>query len=287
MDPDIHLLVQRLRQAHPDAACALTHRDPFQLLVATILSAQCTDARVNMVTPHLFARYPDPVSMSRATQPELEEIIRTTGFFRNKAKAIRGASERLVEAYGGSVPRTMEELLTLPGVARKTANVVLGTGYGVSEGVVVDTHVYRVSRRLGLTRAKDPVDVEQDLMKTVPREEWIEFSHLLIFHGRRVCVARKPRCEACAVLDLCPSGPFYVAGKPPPWDGRVVTRPEASTKKVSRIRAKKKTASKKPAAGTKPTLRAKRPTRAKSAVAPKPPARPKSLVRAKRPVRRP
>ncbi|MGE5179508.1 MAG: endonuclease III [Bacteroidota bacterium] len=294
MDPDIHLLVQRLRQAHPDAACALTHQDPFQLLIATILSAQCTDARVNMVTPHLFARFPDPVSMSRATQPELEEIIRTTGFFRNKAKSIRGASERLVEAYGGSVPRTMEELLTLPGVARKTANVVLGTGYGVSEGVVVDTHVYRVSRRLGLTRASDPVDVERDLMKAVPREEWIEFSHLLIFHGRRVCVARKPRCEACAVLDLCPSGPFYVAGKTPPWEGRatgratgrVVTRPEASAKKVSRVRRKRKAGSKRPAAGTKPTMRAKQPTRAKSAVAAKRPARPKSLVRAKRPVRR-
>ena len=302
MDPDIHLLVQRLRQAHPDAACALTHQDPFQLLIATILSAQCTDARVNMVTPHLFTRFPDPVSMSRATQPELEEIIRTTGFFRNKAKSIRGASERLVEAYGGSVPRTMEALLTLPGVARKTANVVLGTGYGVSEGIVVDTHVYRVSRRLGLTRATDPVDVERDLMKVVPREEWIEFSHLLIFHGRRVCVARKPRCEACAVLDLCPSGSFYVAGKTPPWEGRVagrvVTRPEAPAKKVSSVSRKRKAASKRPAAGTKPTLRAKQPTRAKSAVAAKRPtraksaaaakrpARPESPVRAKRPVRR-
>ena len=286
MDPEIEIVIQRLRQAHPDAACALTHQDPFQLLVATILSAQCTDSRVNMVTPHLFARFPDPVSMSRATQPELEEIIRTTGFFRNKAKAIRGASERLVQAYGGSVPRTMEELLTLPGVARKTANVVLGTGYGVSEGVVVDTHVYRVSRRLGLTRATDPAGVEQDLMKVVPREEWIEFAHLLIFHGRRVCVARKPRCEACAVLDLCPSGPFYVAGKTPPWDtGRVVTRPEVSARRVSKTRGKKKASTKQPVRA-KSRVPAKRHARAKQPVQAKRPVQPKSLVRAKRSARR-
>lgn len=214
------LLLQKLREAHPDAACALTHENPFQLLVATILSAQCTDARVNQVTPVLFASYPDPLAMSRATQSDLEEIVRTTGFFRNKAKAIRGASQRIVEAYGGDVPCTMEELLSLPGVARKTANVVLGVGHGIAEGVVVDTHVERLSRRLGLTRGRNPVEIERDLMERIPRESWIEFAHLLIFHGRRVCVARKPRCEACAVFDLCPSGPYYLAGKVPPWDRR-------------------------------------------------------------------
>ncbi|HYJ34430.1 MAG TPA: endonuclease III [Candidatus Binatia bacterium] len=215
---DVDLLIRRLEAAHPDAACALTHTNPFQLLVATILSAQCTDARVNQVTPALFARFPDAGAMSQASQEELEALIRTTGFFRNKSKSIRGASRRLVDAFAGIVPRSMDELLSLPGVARKTANVVLGVGHGIAEGVVVDTHVYRVSRRLGLTRGKGPVDVERDLMKTIPRDKWIEFAHLLIFHGRRVCVARKPRCEACAVLDLCPSGPYYLAGKVPPWD---------------------------------------------------------------------
>jgi endonuclease-3 len=158
--------------------------------------------------------------MSRATQEDLEKIIRTTGFFRNKSKSIRGASERLVEAFGGTVPRTMEELLTLPGVARKTANVVLGVGHGVAEGIVVDTHVERLSRRLGLSRAKNPVEIERDLMRQVPRDQWILFSHLLIFHGRRVCTARKPQCGACAVFEYCPSGPYYVRGKVPPWDRR-------------------------------------------------------------------
>lgn len=225
-------LIQRLEAAHPDAACALTHEDPFQLLVATILSAQCTDARVNQVTPALFARYPDAATMSRATQEELEALIRTTGFFRNKSKSIRGASERLVAAYGGVVPRTMEELLSLPGVARKTANVVLGVGHGVAEGVVVDTHVYRVSRRLGLTKGRNPAEVEKDLMGRIPRGKWIEFAHLLIFHGRRVCVARKPRCEACALFDLCPSGPYYVAGKVPPWDRGAVK--EAAPKRSAK-----------------------------------------------------
>jgi endonuclease III len=221
---DVSVLIRRLEQAHPDAACALTHDNPFQLLVATILSAQCTDARVNMVTPALFARYPDAAAMSRASQADLEELVRTTGFFRNKSKAIRGASQRLVKEYGGVVPRSMEELLSLPGVARKTANVVLGVGHGIAEGVVVDTHVYRVSRRLGLTKGKDPGEIERDLMKTVPRDKWIEFAHLMIFHGRRVCVARKPRCEACAVLDLCPSGPYFLAGRVPPWERKVAVK---------------------------------------------------------------
>jgi endonuclease-3 len=229
---DVALLIRRLEAAHPDAACALTHEDPFQLLIATILSAQCTDARVNLVTPALFARYPDAAAMSLASQSDLEALIRTTGFFRNKSKSIRGASERLVTAFGGVVPRTMEELLSLPGVARKTANVVLGVGHGIAEGVVVDTHVFRVSRRLGLTRGKDPVEIERDLMKAIPRDKWIEFGHLMIFHGRRICVARKPRCQDCAVLDLCPSGPYYLAGKAPPWE-RKVSAPEMAVKKTA------------------------------------------------------
>ncbi len=238
------LLIARLRAAHPDAACALEHQDPFQLLVATILSAQCTDARVNLVTPGLFARFPDPAAMSRASQEELEEIIRSTGFYRNKSKAIRGASQRLVDAFGGMVPRTMEELLTLPGVARKTASVVLGVAYGLAEGVVVDTHVHRLSRRLGLSRGKDPDEVERDLMRQVPRENWIDFAHLLIFHGRRVCVARKPRCSGCAVNDLCPSAPYFSKGSLPPWERRgAAARPPA---KRAKPKEKTKPARKKP-----------------------------------------
>jgi endonuclease III len=209
-------LIAGLRRAYPDATCALTHQDPFQLLVATILSAQCTDARVNMVTPVLFAAYPDALAMSRAGQEEIETIIRSTGFYRNKAKSIRAAAARLVETFGGVVPRTMEELLTLPGVARKTANVVLGVGYGIAAGVVVDTHVERLSHRLGLSRGKDPVAIEQDLMRLVPREDWIDLSHLLIFHGRQVCQARKPACDRCPVASLCPSAVYYLAGKESP-----------------------------------------------------------------------
>jgi len=236
-------VIERLAQAYPDAACALTHDNPFQLLVATILSAQCTDARVNMVTPELFRKYPYALTMSRATQEDLERLIRTTGFFRNKSKSVRGASERLVEAFGGTVPRTMDELLTLPGVARKTANVVLGVGHGVAEGIVVDTHVERLSRRLGLSRAKNPVEIERDLMRQVPRDQWILFSHLLIFHGRQVCTARKPRCEACAVFEYCPSGPYYIRGKVPPWDRRAAkraapTRKRAAAKGAARRRAR-------------------------------------------------
>ncbi len=217
---DIRVLIDRLRNAYPDAACALEHQSPFQLLVATILSAQCTDARVNMVTPGLFARYPDAAAMSQVGQEELEEIIRSTGFYRNKAKAIRAASERLMDSFGGTVPRSMEELLTLAGVARKTANVVLGVAYGLSEGVVVDTHVERIARRLGLSRGKGPEEVEQDLMRLLPQEDWIDFSHLLIFHGRRTCVARKPNCVECPVIDLCPSGPYFLGGQTPPWEKR-------------------------------------------------------------------
>ncbi|HET9941235.1 MAG TPA: endonuclease III [Candidatus Eisenbacteria bacterium] len=218
---DVPLLLTRLRTAYPDAKCALDHRNPFELLIATILSAQCTDARVNMVTPTLFARFPDAEAMSRASQEELEELVRTTGFFRNKSKSIRGASERLVGEFGGVVPRSMDELLRLPGVARKTASVVLGVSYGVAEGVVVDTHVARVSRRLGLTRNGKVEKIEHDLMKAIPREDWIEYSHLIIFHGRRVCDARKPKCPVCPVQDLCPSAKYFLAGNVPPWERRM------------------------------------------------------------------
>ncbi|HEU4724331.1 MAG TPA: endonuclease III [Candidatus Eisenbacteria bacterium] len=214
--PSAAPLVAALHRAYPDAACALTHHDPFQLLIATILSAQCTDARVNIVTPVLFAAFPDAASMSRAGQEEIEAIIRSTGFFRNKAKSIRGASARIVSEFGGRVPSTMEELLTLPGVARKTANVVLGVGFGIAVGVVVDTHVERLSRRLGLSKGKNAVAIEQELMRVVPREEWIAVSHLLIDHGRQVCQARKPACARCPVTSFCPSARYFLAGKTPP-----------------------------------------------------------------------
>lgn len=206
-------IIQRLRQHYPDATCALHHQDAFQLLVATILSAQCTDQRVNLVTPHLFARFPDPASLAAAPAEEVEDLIRTTGFFRNKARNLIGAARTLVERFGSEVPRTMEELLTLPGVARKTANVVLGTWYGIPTGVVVDTHVARVSQRLGLTDHEDPGKIEQDLMQRIPKEEWIDFAHRLIHHGRRLCKARNPLCQNCFLADLCPSAqPFPAAG---------------------------------------------------------------------------
>ena len=234
---DVGLLIERLREAHPDAACALRHENPFQLLVATILSAQCTDERVNKVTPVLFGRFPDAESMKAADPKEIEEIIRSTGFYHNKTKAIRGAAERIVSTYQGRVPARMEDLLTLPGVARKTANVVLGVGYRVADGIVVDTHVFRVSRRLGLTRAKTPIQVEQDLMKVVPRSEWIEFAHLLIFHGRRVCAARSPQCGICSVQDLCPSAPLFLSGK-----ARKAQKPRPARKSKPARRPKRKAA---------------------------------------------
>ena len=235
----VQALIERLKEAYPDAACALRHEDPFQLLVATILSAQCTDERVNKVTPALFTRYPDARAMKDAAVEEMEALIRTTGFFHNKTKSLLGASRRLTEEFQGRVPSTMEELLTLPGVARKTANVVLGTGYGIAAGVVVDTHVHRLSRRLGLTRAAAPVEVERDLMKVVPREEWILFAHLLIHHGRRICVARKPRCVICPVRDLCPSAPYFLSGKVPPWE-RAKAAASVKTVKTVKTKAKKK-----------------------------------------------
>ena len=197
-------MVKRLRKAYPDAVCALHHESPLQLLVATILSAQCTDARVNMVTPGLFARYPGVSDLASAERSDLEEIIRSTGFFRNKAKSIQGAAAKIVSDFGGQVPRTMDELLSLPGVARKTANVVLGTAFGIADGFVVDTHVFRLSHRLGFARGKNPGEVERELMSVVPREDWIDLAHILIHHGRRICGARNPDCEHCVVASLCP-----------------------------------------------------------------------------------
>jgi endonuclease III len=198
-------IYHRLEGEYPDAHCALDHRNAFELTVATILSAQCTDERVNMVTPELFRRFPDPESLAGARLEEVEELIRSTGFFRNKAKSLVGMAEAVVERHGGEIPRTMPELVKLPGVGRKTANVILGNAYGINEGVVVDTHVRRLANRLGLTRHTDPVKVEQDLAKIFSRERWTMLAHLLIFHGRQVCRARKPRCEACLLAGICPS----------------------------------------------------------------------------------
>jgi endonuclease III len=198
-------ILARLRRTYPDARCALDYRTPFELLCATILSAQCTDARVNQVTPALFRRYPTPEALARARQSDVEEIIRPTGFFRNKTRSLIGMAQAIVADHGADVPRTMDELRLLPGVGRKTANVILGNAYGINEGITVDTHVARVSRRLGLTRHTDPVKIEQDLMPLVPHADWALVSHLLIFHGRQICVARKPRCPDCPLADLCPS----------------------------------------------------------------------------------
>lgn len=199
-------ILKGLDEAYPDAVCALTHRSPWELLVATILSAQCTDVRVNMVTPELFRRFPTPQAMAKASQPELEELIRTTGFFRNKAKSIKGAAKAIVEKFGGEVPQTLTELITVPGAARKTANVVLGVSFGKAEGVVVDTHVFRISRRLELAKGETPQVVEQELMKVLPQDRWISYSHQVIHHGRQVCVARNPRCKDCNLETVCRSG---------------------------------------------------------------------------------
>ncbi|HKO15400.1 MAG TPA: endonuclease III [Gemmatimonadaceae bacterium] len=200
--PEIY---SRLQQAYPDARCALDFQNPYQLLVATILSAQCTDKRVNMVTPALFARYPDAESLAAADPAELEEMIRSTGFFHNKAKSLVGMATAVAEQHGGTVPQEIDQLVRLRGVGRKTANVILGNAYGRNEGVVVDTHVARVSQRLALTRNDDPVKIEQDLMKLFPREQWTMLAHLLIEHGRQICEARQPKCAQCVVNDLCPS----------------------------------------------------------------------------------
>jgi endonuclease-3 len=196
-------LLDRLARAYPNAECALDHSSPFELLIATILSAQTTDAGVNMATPALFAAYPTPATMAAAPLPVLEELIRRTGFYRSKAKSIKGAAQAIHERFGDEVPRTVAELITVPGAARKTANVVLGVAYGLAEGVVVDTHVHRLSKRLGLTTQDDPKKIELDLMKRIPRDHWIAFSHELIHHGRKICIARKPRCAECPLETTC------------------------------------------------------------------------------------
>jgi len=196
-------ILAKLDEAYGNATCELKHESAFQLLISTILSAQCTDVRVNQVAETLYTKYPDPKAFAYATSSELEQDIRPTGFFRNKTKSVMGASKAIIEKFGGQVPRTMEEILTLPGVARKTGNVVLGTAYGIASGVVVDTHVLRLSNRLDLSRNQDPKKVEQDLMKIIPQEKWIQFSHQLIWHGRRVCQARKPKCIECNMESLC------------------------------------------------------------------------------------
>lgn len=197
-------VVARLRKEFPDAHTALVYDTPLELLVATILSAQCTDARVNVVTKSLFRKYPTVAHYAKARQASLEREIRSTGFFRNKAKSIKGCCQKLVKDFDGEIPQDIEAMVALPGVGRKTANVVLGSAFGIASGVVVDTHVSRITQRLGLTREKDAVKIERDLMKHLPQKEWIQFSHLMIFHGRRTCMARKPKCDECCLEPLCP-----------------------------------------------------------------------------------
>jgi len=208
-------VIRRLKRAYPDAKCSLNHSNPFELLVATILSAQCTDERVNIVTADLFRKYKKPEDYLKVSPRELEKDIQSTGFFRNKTKSIQGTSKVLTEQYGGTVPHTMEELLELPGVARKTANVVLGNAFEIKSGVVVDTHVTRLSRRLGFTQQKTAEKIEQDLVQMVPKKDWVIFSHLLIAHGRKICKARNPLCDQCPVEKQCPSS-FLKTGVHPP-----------------------------------------------------------------------
>ena len=206
IDPKrVAAILKKLDEAYPNATCELNHSSAFELLIATILSAQCTDVRVNQVTATLFKKYPSPEAFAHANPSELEQDIRPTGFFRNKTKSVIGASKAVLERFGGQVPRTMEEMLTIPGAARKTSNVVLGTAYGIASGVVVDTHVQRLSNRLELTQNEDPKKIEQDLMKILPQDRWISFSHQLIWHGRRVCCARNPKCMDCNMESLCHS----------------------------------------------------------------------------------
>lgn len=199
----IAAILKGLDEAYPNVECALTHSSPWELLIATILSAQCTDVRVNMVTPELFRRFPGPAAMAKATLPQLESLIRSTGFYHNKAKSIQGAAKAIITNFGGKVPETLAELITIPGAARKTANVVLGVCFNKAEGVVVDTHVFRISRRLALARGDTPQKVEQELMKILPQSRWISFSHQLIHHGRAICDARKPKCNQCNLEPLC------------------------------------------------------------------------------------
>ena len=201
----VSAILKALDEAYPDAVCALTHTTPWELLVATILSAQCTDARVNTVTPELFRRFPTPAAMTKATQTQIEELVKTTGFFRNKANSILGAAKKVTEEFGGEVPQTLAELITIPGAARKTANVVLGVSFGKAEGVVVDTHVFRIARRLELAKGETPQEVEKELMRVLPQDHWISFSHQIIHHGRKVCIARNPKCKECTLETLCRS----------------------------------------------------------------------------------
>jgi endonuclease-3 len=204
--PDrVSAILKGLDEAYPEVECALTHNSPWELLVATILSAQCTDVRVNMVTPPLFKRFPTPEALAQATSPQLEDLIRTTGFFRNKAKSIKGAAQKIVTEFKGEVPQTLAELITIPGAARKTANVVLGVSFKKAEGIVVDTHVFRIARRLGLAKGDAAEKVEQELMKIIPPSRWIDFSHQIIHHGRQVCIARKPKCDRCNLEQICHS----------------------------------------------------------------------------------
>lgn len=212
------VILARLKTEYPDARCALDHQNPYQLLAATILSAQCTDARVNLVTPVLFKAYPSPAELARAKQPAVEKIIQSTGFFRNKAKSLIGMAQAVVADHDGSIPRTMEELHALPGVGRKTANVVLGNAFGINAGVTVDTHVTRLSGLLKLTRHTDPVKIEQDLMGLIPQADWTLISHLLILHGRAVCIARRPRCGACVLSDICPAAFVVTKDRVPQLD---------------------------------------------------------------------
>ncbi len=219
-------VIRRLKKAYPDAHCALNHSSPFELLIATILSAQCTDARVNIVTADLFRKYRGPADYLDVPQTELEQDIHSTGFFRNKARNIQAACERIVSVYGGSVPSTMDELLTLGGVARKTANVVLGNAFGIASGVVVDTHVSRVSQRLGLTASTTPEKIEADLARIVPKKHWIMLPHWLIFHGRMICVARKPKCPICPLNDICPKIGVEVTDHSIPTKSAAATLPD-------------------------------------------------------------
>jgi endonuclease III len=221
-------LLLLLDEHYGESRCSLTHASPYELLVATILSAQCTDARVNLVTPALFEACPTPADLDAIPTPKLERLIKSTGFFRNKTKSLKGAARLLVAEMGGEVPADLERLLSLPGVARKTANVVLGTGFGIASGVVVDTHVGRITHRLGLTRHTDPKKIEQDLVRRLPQSHWIRFAHQMIDHGRAICLARKPRCEACFLADLC-----AFAGtrkKAPPRSSSRGSRPRAKNR---------------------------------------------------------
>lgn len=208
-------VVSALAELYPDATCALVHADPFELIVATILSAQCTDARVNLVTPALFARYPNALELARADQSVLEETIRSTGFYRAKTRNLLGMANRVVQEYGGEIPKDLDALTTLPGVGRKTANVVLGTAFGISSGIVVDTHVKRLAKRLGLTKATSPEQVERDLIQLVPVSGWVDFSHRLIQHGRLVCKAIRPLCHQCPLESICPKVGVKIAGVRP------------------------------------------------------------------------